>query len=98
MGAAATPAMSEPLYDMLPASLREGIRRYLEEHILPGDFLQAVLKNDLREAALRADDDNRKWVADLALWLHLYAPDQSWGSPGQLRWWEMVGKGKGDAS
>ena len=43
-----------------------GIARYVEQRIDPGDFLYAVLTNDLAEAAGRADETNIRL-------LHVYA-------------------------
>lgn len=45
-----------------------------------GDFLEAVLCNDLRLAVLRADDVNIKALVSLMRWLYMYAPASCYGS------------------
>ncbi len=52
-------------YDRLPQTLRGGVYRYVEYGVLPGDFLTAVISNDLKEACARADDDNRHRLFDI---------------------------------
>jgi len=43
-------------YEHLPEGLRGGMNRYIEHRVPPGNFLTAVLSNDLRRACERADD------------------------------------------
>ncbi len=40
-------------YDHLPQTLRGGVYRYIEYGVLPGDFLIAVITNNLKEACAR---------------------------------------------
>ena len=61
--------------------LVDGVQRYLEHGIRPGDFLTAVLCNDLKEACGRADFTNRYLLFDIVNWLYNEAPLGSWGSP-----------------
>ena len=44
----------------IPESTMEGLRNYLYEGVPCGNFLSAVIDNDLTEALGRADSDNRK--------------------------------------
>lgn len=74
-------------YDRLPQSLRGAAYRYVEYGILPGDFLIAVLSNDLKEACARADDDNRNRLFDIVSWFYNEAPSPCWGSPEKVRVW-----------
>ncbi len=61
-------------------AMEEGLRRYLEHGVIPGQFLQALLANDLRDFYARADDHNagigHKWL----MWLHWQFPANAWGS------------------
>ena len=50
------------------------IYRWYQEDYPIGDFLKAVVKNDLCEAFFRADDANRKSLYLYALFLHNKLP------------------------
>jgi hypothetical protein len=80
--------------DMLPERCREGIRRWIEEGILPGSFLRAVLSNDFMAAVCRADDFNRPHLVDFAHFLHGYAPSGCFGSPDVLQTWRGLGRAR----
>lgn len=72
-------------YSKLPESLRGGMRRYVEQGILPGDFLCAVLENDLIEAFKRADAINTMRMPEICRWMYrempMRGPDYGvWGS------------------
>ena len=45
-------------YDKLPKHCQEGMRSYIEDGILPGSFLAAVISNKLMESFMKADDTN----------------------------------------
>lgn len=47
---------------------------HLEKDELVGDFLQAIVSNDLLEAGLRADNTNAKGLRIYAYFLHNVAP------------------------
>jgi hypothetical protein len=68
--------------DMLAA-----IKRYTERRIPPGDFLQAVICNDLTGAVGMADDDN---LLNLPAFVHYFyneAPSNCWGSKEKMKAW-----------
>ena len=71
----------------IPQHLVEGLERYLCDHIPPGHFLLAILRNDLTEAVNRADEDSRKAIGDLVAFLGNTAPAGAWGSPERVRIW-----------
>lgn len=73
--------------DKLPAHCRDSMRAYFEEHQPIGDFLRAVLENDLVFAAMRADNFNRVKLHEYANWLHWYAPSCAYGSPEAVEAW-----------
>lgn len=67
--------------DGLHDKFRGGMSRYFNAGIVPGSFLTAVLKNDLREAILFADDESLILLPDLVRWLTLtLRQPQMWGS------------------
>lgn len=72
-------------YSGLPAHYRGGMRRYMEDGILPGDFLQAALRNNLSEAVSRVD--NLVSLPLVVEWLWNEAPAPCWGSPAKVKAW-----------
>ncbi len=70
-----------------PDRMRGPIVRYLVAGRRPGDFLQAVIRNDLREAVCRADDENQTLLLAWVHLLYMHAPTGSWGSPAALEEW-----------
>ncbi len=78
-------------WDLIPPHMREHIRAYVEDCRPVGHFLMALLSNDLVQAALRADDENRVALADWAGFLYEYAPSNCWGSPEVVAAWLAAG-------
>jgi hypothetical protein len=74
-------------YEMIPATLMGSLRRYIEHRIPPGDFLLAVLRNDLREACARADEDSQRAIFHVVGWLYNEAPYGCWGSTERVEEW-----------
>jgi hypothetical protein len=74
-------------YQLLPEALRAGMRRYIEHGNVPGGFLQAVLRNDLKDATFRADDTNLQAMRDIVLFMHHEAPSDCWGSREKVEAW-----------
>ena len=44
----------------IPDYMMDGVERYIEQGIEPGDFLSAIITNNLSEAVRRADDEHIK--------------------------------------
>ena len=63
------------------------IRRYIEHGIPPGDFLQAVICNDLKEACGRADEENLENLPAYVAYFYNNAPGGCWGSKGRMQDW-----------
>ena len=64
----------------IPKRMMGGIKRYIENHIEPGDFLMAVLTNDLTGAVGRADNENMANLPAYVSYLYNEAPSACWGS------------------
>jgi len=77
-------------YDKIPEHCRGGMRRYVEEGVIPGEFLQAVICNDLVESFGRADDINSDRLRDYAGFLYNEIPSLSWGSKEKMRAWAKM--------
>ncbi len=73
-------------YSILPGYMRPGARRYVEQHIKPGGFIYAVLCNNLRQAIVRANDTNIKFMSEWVIWLH-DLPKEYWGSKEKVEAW-----------
>jgi hypothetical protein len=72
---------------VIPERMCGGLERYLEQHVPPGDFLEAVLCNDLTEACSRADDENMGLLPVYVAYLYNYAPGRAWGSREKFEAW-----------
>jgi hypothetical protein len=71
----------------IPDHMMGAIRRYIDERIHPGDFLTAVISNDLREAVGCADDTNIRALPAYVAYFYNEAPSRCWGSPEKMRAW-----------
>lgn len=74
-------------WSLIPDYMIGGLRRYIENGILPGSFLSALLSNDLRSTFERADDENRRCIENYVRFLYNYAPSECWGSPAKFNAW-----------
>ena len=72
---------------MLPINLKESLQRYVEHRIPPGDFLRAVLENDLMEAIGRADDINRFYLHDICSYVYNKMPLSCHGNKENVKEW-----------
>lgn len=72
---------------LVPVHMWGAVERYFLHGYQPGDFLTAVLSNDLMEAFARADDENSAAMRQWAQFLYNYAPRGSYRSPENVRAW-----------
>jgi len=77
----------------IPDRMMPGIRRYIEDHIPPGHFLQAVICNKLKEAVMLADDENIRNLPAYASYFYNKAPIECWGSEEKMKAWINAGSG-----
>ena len=71
----------------VPSHMHGGMVRYVEEGIPPGDFLTAVINNDLKEACARADSKNKVNLPAFVMWFYNQAPSGCWGYENAVRDW-----------
>lgn len=71
----------------IPQRMQGAIIRYYERGLPPGDFLTAVISNDLRGAIERAGDEDIHLLKKYVMWLYNWAPGGSWGSEENMRNW-----------
>ena len=74
-------------YNLIPDSTMDSLKRYIEDGVPTGDFLRAVLSNDLFEACGRADDFNAAALWHIVAWIYNEAPRQCHGSPEAVDSW-----------
>lgn len=75
----------------VPEHLHDGLILYVTDHVLPGGFLSAVLRNDLLDAFNRADDESMAAMPNLVKWLYNCAPSPCWRSADAVRRWTEKG-------
>ena len=71
----------------IPTRMEGGIRRYIDDHIRPGEFLCAVISNDLKEAVGKADDFNIENLPAYVAYFYNKAPSTCWGSRKKMEAW-----------
>lgn len=76
-------------------STKSDIDRYVAVGCPPGDFLHAVLSNDLKESFARADEYNRDNLFSIVRYLYNEVPGLAWGSPEKVKLWLMHSGRKG---
>ena len=74
-------------YDLIPQSTMDSLRRYVEQGIPTGGFLEAVLSNDLMEACGRADQFNQEALFHICAYVYNEMPHNSHGSREKVRKW-----------
>jgi len=78
----------------IPPRMMGGLQRYIENHIPPGEFLKAVIKNDLSAAVDRADEENLHNIPAYVGFLYNQAPSACWGSKENFEYWLSLAKDK----
>lgn len=71
----------------IPPHMMAKLKAYIERGEPVGDFLQAVIGNNLKEACARADDVNIHLLHVYVIYLYNEAPALCWGSPEIYRAW-----------
>jgi hypothetical protein len=77
--------------EVLPQHMREGAVGYVLYGWEPGSFLQAVLRNDLIDAAANADDVNKYALHMWAVFVYNAVPAAARGSADAIRLWHKQG-------
>jgi len=74
-------------YASIPERMQEAIKRYVIDHVRPGQFLMAVICNNLRDAVNYADDENLLLIRLYVQWFYNRAPSSCHGSPTNMVTW-----------
>lgn len=88
--------MTRPLdftgYD-IPDHTKGALRRYVEQGLMPGSFLEAVLTNDLMGATGRADPHNIFALKEICMFVYNEIPATAWGSRERMEAWCAKARG-----
>ena len=80
-------------YSGLPERLQDGMKRYIENGIQPGDFLTACIQDKLVESLGRASTRTYEYVHSVAMFLYNEAPYDAWGSKEIMNLWiQRIGR------
>jgi hypothetical protein len=71
----------------IPLRMMGAIECYVNQGIQPGNFLTAVICNDLQEAVGRADEENMENLPAYVHYFYNEAPGQCWGSREKMVAW-----------
>lgn len=71
----------------IPEYMHGGIVRYITDHNPPGDFLRAIITNNLKESFRCADETNQVIIHKYIHWFYQYAPSNCWGSEENYKRW-----------
>ena len=67
--------------------IKAALDRYMNDGILPGHFLRAVLCNNLLDACARADEDSMRDLKEIVHHCYWEFPSNIWGSPEKVMEW-----------
>ena len=81
----------------IPGHILASLKLYRDEHRPVGDFLQAVLRNDLRGAVGRADDQNKDALQEIVTYVYWEIPSVATGSQEAIHAWVEAGRVASDA-
>ena len=74
-------------YPLIPSYMYEGVINYILYRVEPGDFLSAIIKNDLKGAVNLADDDNIRALAAYVRFFYNHTPADCWGGEDKFNAW-----------
>ena len=72
----------------IPVRGMEALKLWIEEGIATGSFLTSVLKNNLKQAVMYADDENIRNIPAYVEYLYNNAPMNCWGSEELFEQWK----------
>jgi hypothetical protein len=72
---------------LVPEHMRDGLILWIENGIMTGNFMTALMENDLMEAMGRADEVNQNSIKNWCVFLYTYSPRGCHGSPSRVAVW-----------
>lgn len=76
-----------PDSSLIEPRFRESIDLFVSHGYLPGNFLAAVMANDLKESIARADEAALANLPHIVAYLYNEVPASAWGSYATLAAW-----------
>ena len=80
-------AYESPNSDLIEPRFKDSIDRYVEHGCPTGSFLEAVLKNNLKEAFGRADHEAMDNLRHIVAYCYNEIPAPCWGSEEKVNEW-----------
>lgn len=71
----------------IPKYMQGGLTRWILDGDPAGDFIMAIMRNDLQQTCNRADPTNASLIYDYVSFMYNYAPMGCWGSEENVRDW-----------
>lgn len=68
-------------------AIERALAVYVVHRQVPGDFVYALLRNDLKDAVVRADEFNVINLYNIVIWLTNVVPGRAWGSDVKVLQW-----------
>jgi hypothetical protein len=81
---------------MIKQTTLDALNRYVVGHVPTGDFLRAVLSNNLIESFAHADDENARAMHEITKYIYNMMPSKCWGSPEKVKAWLDDGEKRED--
>lgn len=81
--------IKKAVHSYVPGALIDPLWRWVNNCCLPGDFLQAVLRNDLTDAVCRADENNLLYIKEIVKFVYNELPGVCCGSDAKIKKWAI---------
>jgi hypothetical protein len=85
-------------YGSVPARILDILDAYAEEGRQTGDFVGAVLENNLFEAVGHADCESMAALKMIVTYVHCQMPQGCWGSPEKVKTWREKKRAERDTN
>jgi len=82
--------MLDNSYWKIPEHTYKALKNYIEKRHPPGNFLTAVLTNDLFGAAMTADDENKKKLYEICGFVYNEIPSIAWRTKEKIQDWMKI--------
>ncbi len=76
----------------VPHNVRRCLRNWINNGIIGGDFIMSVLKNDLLNSMVLADNMTRRHIPTIVNWIYKFAPGGCWGNEFRVEEWPDINR------
>ena len=74
-------------YKNIPSYIIDSLACYINDGVVPDDFLKFILEDDMHNAVVVGNEDERKCLSDIILLIQKHAPEGSWGHCDSIKEW-----------